>query len=207
MFTKDELQKALCERHTKSGQEKLNNAKAAIMGLGGLGSNIAIALARLGVGKLLLIDFDVIDLTNIFRQNYRLEHVGRLKTECIKEEIHEINSYIEVNVINEKIDTENVIKLIDDYRIICEAFDKSEIKSEIIDTILEKSQDKIIISGNGMAGYKNCNLIKTRQLGKRLFICGDMKNGIETEHTLMAPRVCACAMHQANVVLNIILDS
>ena len=206
MFSKEEFYSALCERHTKEAQDKLINAKVAILGLGGLGSNIAFSLARLGVGNICIMDFDIVDITNIFRQNYRISHVGRLKTQCLKEEIEEINPYINVEIKNIKITTENVNQLISDYDIICEAFDSSATKAEIINEILEKTEDKIVISGNGMAGYKDCNLIKTRKFGSRLYICGDLKNGIEVEKTLMAPRVCVCAMHEANVVLNIILE-
>lgn len=206
MITEEEIYAALCERHTKENQDIISQAKVAVLGLGGLGSNIALSLARLGVGNMLLVDFDIINITNIFRQNYRLEHIGRLKTDCILEEIREINPYLNVEIKNIKITRENIIELIENYNIICEAFDKSEVKSEIIDEILEKSTDKIVISGNGMAGYKDCNLIKTRKLGKRLYICGDLENGIEKEKTLMAPRVNVCAMHEANMVLNIILN-
>ena len=206
IITREEIKKALEIRHTKEGQAKLTNSKVAIMGLGGLGSNIAIACARMGIGEMLLVDFDVVDITNIFRQNYRLEHIGRYKTECIKEEISEINPYLKINTINTRITRENVLEILGDYKIICEAFDKGETKSEIIDEILSKSEDKIIISGNGMAGIKSVNLIRTRQFVDRLYICGDLENGIEIEGTLMSPRVSACAMHQANVVANLILS-
>ena len=145
IITREEIKKALEIRHTKEGQAKLTNSKVAIMGLGGLGSNIAIACARMGIGEMLLVDFDVVDITNIFRQNYRLEHIGRYKTECIKEEISEINPYLKVNTINTRITRKNVLEILGDYKIICEAFDKGETKSEIIDEILSKSDRKSVV--------------------------------------------------------------
>ena len=65
---REDLQRALAARHGRAVQEKFNQATVAICGLGGLGSNIAIALARAGVGRLILTDFDRVDITNLHRQ-------------------------------------------------------------------------------------------------------------------------------------------
>lgn len=205
MYSKEEIYNALCLRHGAGNQEKISNAKVAVLGLGGLGSNICMALAKLGVGNMLLVDFDKVDITNIFRQNYRLSDIGEYKTDSTLKQMQEINPYLNIKTLNVRVTAENIAEIISEYDIICEAFDEKETKSLIINEILEKYDDKIIISGNGMAGYKSLNLIKTRRFGNRLYLCGDMENGIETEKTLVAPRVCACAMHQANMVLQIIL--
>lgn len=205
MYTREEIYHALCMRHGVKNQEKIKNAKVAVLGLGGLGSNICMALAKLGVGAILIVDFDKVDITNIFRQNYRLSDIGEYKTDATRKLMCEINPYLSIEVQNIRITEENISEIIRDYDIICEAFDNKETKALIINEILDKYDDKIIVSGNGMAGYKSLNLIKTRSFGNRLYICGDMENGIETEKTLVAPRVCACAMHEANMVLQIIL--
>ena len=86
-LTKKEIRDALEERHSKEVQDKLSNASVAIAGLGGLGSNIAFALARIGVGHLHLIDFDKVDLTNLNRQQYFIRHIGMYKTDALKEEL------------------------------------------------------------------------------------------------------------------------
>lgn len=205
MCSREEIYNALCLRHGAGNQEKISNAKVAVLGLGGLGSNICMALAKLGVGNMLIVDFDKVDITNIFRQNYSLSDIGEYKTEATLKHMQEINPYLNIKTLNVRVTAENISEIISGYDIICEAFDDKETKSLIINEILEKYDDKIIVSGNGMAGYKSLNLIKTRRFGNRLYICGDMENGIETEKTLVAPRVCACAMHEANMVLQIIL--
>lgn len=205
MYTEEEIYNALCIRHGTDNQAKINQAKVAVLGLGGLGSNICMALAKLGVGNMLIVDFDKVDITNIFRQNYRLSDIGEYKTSAMLKQMKEINPYLNIKALNVRITGENIPEMIRDYDIICEAFDDKETKSLIINEILEGYGDKIVVSGNGMAGYKSLNLIKTSSLGKRLYICGDMENGIETEKTLVAPRVCCCAMHEANMVLQIIL--
>lgn len=205
MCSREEIYNALCLRHGAGNQEKISNAKVAVLGLGGLGSNICMALAKLGVGNMLIVDFDKVDITNIFRQNYSLSDIGEYKTDATLKQMQEINPYLNIKTLNVRVTAENISEIISGYDIICEAFDDKETKSLIINEILEKYDDKIIVSGNGMAGYKSLNLIKTRRFGNRLYICGDMENGIETEKTLVAPRVCACAMHEANMVLQIIL--
>lgn len=205
MYSREEIYNALCLRHGAGNQEKISNAKVAVLGLGGLGSNICMALAKLGVGNMLIVDFDKVDITNIFRQNYRLSDIGEYKTDATLKQMQEINPYLNVKVLNTRVTADNVSEIISGYDIICEAFDDKETKSFIINEILEKDDGRILVSGNGMAGYKSLNLIKTRRFGDRLYICGDMENGIETEKTLVAPRVCACAMHEANMVLQIIL--
>ena len=207
MFSKEELYLALCKRHGEAKQSQLTNAKVAVLGLGGIGSNICMALARLGVGTILIADYDKVELTNVFRQHYSLSDVGAYKTERLKRQILEINPYLKIISKNVFLTEENVVELIKDYDIICEAFDNKETKASIINKILETYSEKFVISGNGMAGYKSLNEIQTKRYGNRLFVCGDQKYGIETEQTLMAPRVCACAMHEANVVLQLILNN
>lgn len=90
-ITKEQIQCALRERHSAGVQDKLDHARVAVAGLGGLGSNVAFALARIGVGHLHLIDFDRVDLTNLNRQQYLLRHLGMYKTDALKEELLQIN--------------------------------------------------------------------------------------------------------------------
>ena len=75
--SKDEWIDALNERHGTQLQARFSSATVAICGLGGLGSNIAVALARAGIGKLILIDFDRVDITNLHRQQYKANQIGR----------------------------------------------------------------------------------------------------------------------------------
>ena len=78
--SKEEMINALKIRQGEELQEKLMSSVVAVCGLGGLGSNISISLARAGIGKLILIDFDRVDITNLHRQQYKACQVGRYKT-------------------------------------------------------------------------------------------------------------------------------
>ena len=205
MPTQEEIYNALCKRHGKAVQDKLSQAKVAIAGLGGLGSNIAIALARIGVGQLHLVDFDRVDLTNLNRQHYFIRHLGQYKTEALKEQILQINPYIQVITDCLKITADNVLDLFADADIICEAFDVPENKAMLVNAVLEHMPEKWLLSGNGMAGYGQSNEIQTRQVLPKFYICGDNVSGNDTK-SLMAPRVAICAAHEANMTAALIIE-
>lgn len=205
MPSQEEIYAALCQRHGKALQDKLQKAKVAIAGLGGLGSNIAIGLARIGVGQLHLVDFDRVDLTNLNRQHYFIHHLGQYKTEALKKQILEINPYIQVTTDCLKITAENVANLFSDAEIICEAFDVPENKAMLVNTILEQLPDKWLVSGNGMAGYGQSNLIQTKAIMSKFYLCGDNISSNEAQ-PLMAPRVAICAGHEANMAAELIIE-
>ena len=205
MLEAAEIYKALCQRHTAEKQEKLKNARVAVAGLGGLGSHVSIALARLGVGHLRLIDYDVVDITNIFRQCYLLRHIGQYKTDCLKTQIAEINPYIKVETVTKKITQENVMDLVGDSDIVCEALDRKESKAMLINEIMEHCDDKIVVAGSGMAGTDSANRIVTRKITPRFYVCGDGVSALEDGLQLMAPRVALCAMHEANMIMRLLL--
>lgn len=204
--TEEQIQEALIVRHTKVVQEKLNQARVAIAGLGGLGSNVAFFLARAGVGHLHLIDFDRVDLTNLNRQQYNIRHLNRPKPEALKEELLEINPYLDIQTDFLKIQREHIQELFQDADVICEAFDQPDQKAMLVNGVLELLPEKKMVSGSGMAGYGNSNAIQTRKAMGNLYLCGDETTGIETGKCLMAPRVAICAAHEANQILELILD-
>lgn len=203
----EEVYQSLCERHTKEVQDRLLNSHVAIAGLGGLGSTIAISLARAGVGHLHLIDFDRVDLSNLNRQQYRMKDIGRYKTECLKEIIEEINPYVEIIIDTVRLDEDKIKTIFNKDEIICEAFDQPEAKSMLIDGFFTYyGKEKKIVSGTGMAGYESSNLIHTRKINDQFYLCGDETNGLEQGKSLMAPRVGICAGHEANMVIRLILE-
>ncbi len=203
--TREQMYECLCARHTREVQEKLQQGKVAVAGLGGLGSNIALALARAGVGTLHLIDYDEVDLSNINRQQYRIKDIGRKKTEALAEEISEFNPFIKLRLDTVKITSSNAGDLFREDEIICEAFDRAEEKAMLVDAFFSYcGQEKILLSGSGMAGYHDSNDICTRKINDHFYICGDEKNGLETGESLMAPRVMICAGHEANLVLRLL---
>ena len=124
----------------------------SICGLGGLGSNIAIALARAGIGRLILIDFDRVDITNLHRQQYKAEQIGMYKTVALAENLKEIAPYIELEAHTERITEENAVTLISDADVICEAFDDAECKAMLTNTVLSELPDKYLVAASGMAG-------------------------------------------------------
>lgn len=205
MISKEELDKAFDARFPKEMQEKLRSAKVAVAGLGGLGSNIAVMLARSGIGQLLLVDFDIVDVTNLNRQMYYISHLGRPKAEALSEILCQINPYLNYESVSIKVAPDNVKTLFEKYPIVCEAFDKADQKAMLVRELLTQCPGTTVVSGNGMAGYGDINKIQTSQKMSRLYVCGDQSTDVEAGIGLMAPRVAACAAHEANKVIQLIM--
>ena len=194
----------LLERNVKGISEKLKNAKVCILGLGGLGSNVATLLARSGIGYLKLIDFDIVEASNLNRQQYRISHIGMKKTEAIKTIIKEINPFVEVEILNKKVDRENILSIVGDVEIVVEAFDVAETKAMAIEELLTNG-NKMLVSASGMAGLGSANEIITRKIRDNFYLIGDNYSDYEEYSGIMSTRVMICAAHQANIVLRIIL--
>lgn len=204
MSLKEEWREALINRIDLSLYEQFSNATVAICGLGGLGSHIAIALARAGVGKLILIDFDQVDMTNMHRQCYKVNQIGCNKTEALLENILEVAPYIDIETINEKITEDNIVSLLKDADIVCEAFDDPSCKAMLVNGVLEKLPDCYVVAASGMAGMGSPNLIKTRKLTNRFYLCGDEVSDVKNTMGLVSSRVMLCAAHQAHTILRIL---
>ena len=205
MISKEELDRAFDARFPDEMQEKLRGAKVAVAGLGGLGSNIAVMLARSGIGHLFLVDFDVVDVTNLNRQMYFISDLGLPKTEALPQILYQINPYLTCESVRIKVMPENVRELFKEYPIVCEAFDKPDQKAMLVRELLMQCPETIVVSGNGMAGYGDTNDICTSQKMRRLYVCGDQKTDVGGGIGLMAPRVAACAAHEANKVIQLIM--
>ncbi|MCR1919021.1 sulfur carrier protein ThiS adenylyltransferase ThiF [Frisingicoccus caecimuris] len=205
MITKKDYDAMLIERHGQQVFDTLAKAHVGIAGLGGLGSNIAMMLARSGVGHLLLIDFDRVEPSNLNRQHYMVSHLGIPKSEALKDLILQANPFIHLDTRCMRITGENAPKLFKDCDLVCEAFDKPEAKAELVNSLLENCPGLPILSGSGMAGYGSSNTIRTEKVMKNLYLCGDRVSDIESVGTLMAPRVQICAAHEANMALRLLL--
>lgn len=199
-------QQALEQRHGTDLQKKFSSATVAICGLGGLGSHIAFALARAGIGTLLLLDDDKVDITNLHRQQYKATQIGRYKTEALAENLKEIAPYMQIVTHTIRITEHNFEKLLEDADIICEAFDDAEQKSMLVNGVLEKLQKQYLIAASGMAGLGSANSIKTRKVMKRFYLCGDGVSDVADGMGLVSSRVMLCAAHQANMVLRILAE-
>lgn len=199
-----EIYNALAERHGEELQKKISSARVAVCGLGGLGSNIAIALARAGVGQLHIIDFDRVDISNLNRQQYFAEQVGLYKTSAMTENLHRIAPYCKIVPDCVRLDENNIPELLKDDDIICEAFDNAEAKAVLVNSVLENFPEKYIVGGSGMAGLGSANTITTRRVMKKFYLCGDGESDVSDGIGLFSSRVTVCAGHQANMILRII---
>ena len=194
----------LLKRNVKGTSEKLKEAKVCILGLGGLGSNVAVLLTRSGIGYLKLVDFDIVEASNLNRQQYRISHIGIKKTEVMKSIIREINPFVEVDILDIKVDRENIYSIVGDIEIVVEAFDRAETKAMTLEELLT-DKNKIVVSASGMAGLGSANEIVTRKIKDNFYLIGDNYSDYEEYSGIMSTRVMLCAAHQANMVLRLIL--
>ena len=194
----------LLKRNVKGISEKLKKAKVCILGLGGLGSNVAILLARSGIGYLKLVDFDIVEASNLNRQQYRISHIGMKKTEAIRTIIKEINPFVEVEILNKKVDRENILSIVGDVEIVVEAFDVAETKAMAIEELLING-NKLLVSASGMAGIGSANEIIARKVRDNFYLIGDNYSDYEEYSGIISTRVMICAAHQANIALRLIL--
>lgn len=203
--SREEMYSALEQRHGAENQRRLEAASVAVCGLGGLGSNIAIALARAGVGHLHIIDFDRVDISNLNRQQYFPEQIGMPKTEALRATLQRIAPYCDIRADLVRLAEENIPSLLGGADIVCEAFDKADQKAMLVNFVLEKMPEKYLVAGSGMAGFGTSNSIVTRRIAKRFYLCGDGVSDIADGIGLVSSRVLVCAAHQANAVIRIIL--
>lgn len=201
----EEFESLMMARHAPGIHQKIKDSVVGIAGLGGLGSMVAIALARIGVGTLILVDFDVVEPSNLNRQQYFIHQIGMTKVKAMTENISRINPYVRIVCFHEKLDRNSVGRIFKDVQVIVEAFDRAEEKAMLINTISEKMPDKYIVAASGVAGYGDNNEIKTIRFSSKIFIIGDQKTPAQPGVGLMAPRVGIAAHHQANLVLRILL--
>ena len=194
----------LLKRNVKGISKKLKKTRVCILGLGGLGSNVAVLLARSGIGSLKLVDFDTVEASNLNRQQYRISHIGLKKTEAMKSIIKEINPFVETEVLDIKIDRKNIYSTVGDIEIVVEAFDRAETKAMLMEELLTNT-NKIVVSASGMAGLGSANEIVTRKIKDNFYLIGDNYSDYEEYSGIMSTRVMLCAAHQANMVLRLIL--
>jgi sulfur carrier protein ThiS adenylyltransferase len=201
----EEFESFMMARHTPGTHQKIKKSVVGIAGLGGLGSAVAIALARVGVGKLILVDFDVVEPSNLNRQQYFIHQIGMPKVEALQKNIAAINPYVTIQTYYEKLDRTNVERIFKEAEVVVEAFDHAEEKTMLINAFSEKMPDKYIVAASGVAGYGDNNEIRTTRFSSKIFIVGDQKTAAQPGVGLMAPRVGIAAHHQANTVLRILL--
>lgn len=200
----DELEALMMARHTPGVHQKLKKACVGIAGCGGLGSNVALSLARVGIGRLILADYDLVEPSNLNRQQYFVGQIGEYKVDALKATLARANPHVTIETHCVKLTPANIPVIYGSADVIVEAFDRAEQKVMIIETVLAEMPGRPIVVGSGMAGYGGNNAIRTEREG-RLYMCGDGVSEARPGRGLMAPRVGIVANHQANQVVAIIL--
>lgn len=183
----------------------LSGKTVGIAGCGGLGSNCAVALARTGVGKIVLADYDEVSEANLNRQYFFTNQVGEKKAYALQKNLFRINPEIMVIAKDLKLDANNIPEVFAHCDVIVEAFDLAEMKQMILETVLSQMPSTPIVAGVGVAGYGNNDSFRTEHHGQ-LSVCGDFTSEVDDENPPLAPRVAIVANMQANVVLEILLS-
>ncbi len=182
----------------------LSSKTIGIAGCGGLGSNCAVALARSGVGKLVVADFDVVEESNLNRQYYYNDQLGQQKSFTLSDNIYFVNEHVKVVAHHIKLKPEDIVRIYKDCDVIIEAFDLARMKQMIIETVLSEMPEMPLICGMGMAGFGNNNAIQMEEYDN-LYICGDFETEIAEDMPPMAPRVGIVAHMQANQAIELII--
>ncbi len=203
---KEELEALMVARHTPGVHKRMKKATVGIAGLGGLGSAVAIALARIGVGTLVLVDFDIVEPSNLNRQNFFIDQIGKAKTEAMRDILASVNPYVKVFTHRVELNRMNIPKLFKMADVIVECFDRAEEKAMILETVAELLPDTFIIGASGLAGYGDSNSIKTWRITGKMYLIGDLEKAAEPGRGLMAPRVGIAAHHQANLAVSLLID-
>jgi len=198
------LEKEYFSKHDPKLLSVLRASVVGIAGAGGLGSNVAISLARAGVGKLIIADFDKIAASNLNRQQYFMHQIGKLKIKALLENLKNINPFSEYEVHNVRINKKNISKIFGQAEILVEAFDQAKMKQMLIEAWLSRFPGRPIIAASGLAGIGHNEKIRTRRLGN-LYICGDEETVCPRGVSPLAPRVGIVANMQANLVLELLV--
>lgn len=203
--TREALEALMVSRHTPGVHKKLRQATVGIAGVGGLGSAVAVALARIGVGTLIVVDFDVVEPSNLNRQQYFVDQIGAPKVEALAENLTRINPYVGVVPHIKRITPDNLKELFGTVDVMVEAFDRADQKAMLATHFGKQFPHIPLVLATGLAGHMPSNTIVTRKMGKSMVVVGDLKTAAAPGTGLMAPRVGVAAHHQANAVLRLIL--
>ena len=191
-------------RRDRTVLEALRQSTVGVAGAGGLGSSVAVSLARAGVGRLVIADFDRIEPSNLNRQQYTIDQVGRVKVEALKENLLRINPFSVYEIHAVRITRKNAADVFRSVDVLVEAFDRAEAKEMLIETCLRRYPGRPIVAASGLAGYGKNRALHTRRLGN-LFICGDEDSQSPKGISPMAPRVGIVANMQANLVVELLV--
>jgi sulfur carrier protein ThiS adenylyltransferase len=206
-IARKEIEETTRRNITTPVYDAFSRCTVGIAGLGGLGSRLAWSLARLFPAKLIIADFDTVELSNMNRQEYFLEQIGMPKVAATRDNIEKINPYVSIETHQIRLTAENIPQVFARADIIAECFDKADQKQMLVETVLSKMKDIAIVSASGLAGYGRSNAITTKRISSRLVLVGDDVSTSCPQMGLIAPRVGVAAYHQANAIVELIVES
>ena len=186
-------------------RERLARGHVAIIGCGGLGSNAAAMLLRSGVGELTLIDFDVVEPSNLNRQLFFRDQIGRPKTEALAETLRRIMPEAVLHLHQTCVTEENLTSLIEHADVVIEAVDRADIKALIINTVLCERPGLPLVGASGLAGLDSANEIVTERMAEDFYLIGDLTSDVRLGHSLLASRVMVAAAHEAHAAIRVLL--
>ncbi len=203
--SREELEGLMVARHTPAVFGRMKKASVGIAGVGGLGSAVALALTRMGVGRLVLADGDVVEPSNLNRQHYFTDQIGERKVEALAETLTRVNPFCRVETHSVWLDRENIPAVFAGMDVVVEAFDIPSAKVMLIDRVMEALPGTPVVAASGVAGYGSGNTVVIRKMTDLLWVVGDLETGAQPGTGLMAPRVGIAAHHQANAVVRLLL--
>lgn len=200
----NDFEKGLLSHIKKEQLEKLQKVKVGVAGAGGLGSNCVFNLVRSGFKKFKIVDFDIVEKSNLNRQFFFLDQINMPKVEALKENLKRINPDVEIEAVCKTITEENINHLFSCCDVVIEAFDKVKYKKIIVENFL--NSDKLLVCASGLAGWGNSDDIKVRKVHDKFYIIGDLTTEVDENLPPISPRVNIAAAKQADVILNYFLE-
>jgi sulfur carrier protein ThiS adenylyltransferase len=201
----EELESLMRARHSPRVHEKIRNKVVGVAGLGGLGSVVAVALCRMGIGKLILVDFDVVEPSNLNRQQYFVEQIGQNKSEAMVKNLKRINPYVALEAHTVRLNEENIPKIFSETDLLVEAFDRADQKAMLVESFSAAFPEKPVVMASGVAGHGPGTTLGVHAVGRKITVVGDLESAARPGRGLMAPRVGIAAHLQANVALRLLL--
>jgi sulfur carrier protein ThiS adenylyltransferase len=198
------LEREFFARHDPAVLRVLRRSVVGLAGAGGLGSSAAVALARAGLGKLIVADFDRVEISNLNRQQYYWSQVGKAKVEALAENLRKIHPFTEIVVHENRITRKNVARLFGQADLLIEAFDRAAQKQMLIEAWIAAFPDRPIIAASGLSGYGRNRKIHQRRVGN-LYLIGDESSEPSPAISPMAPRVGVVANMQANLAVELLV--
>ncbi len=186
-------------------KDKLKNKKLAVVGVGGLGSWLSYIMAKSGLGEILLIDFDIVEESNIFRQLYDKEDIGKFKVDALSEKLRKVNSEIKIRVLKKRLDEDNIDSILKDYKYIAECVDSKEIKKLLIEYVL-KNKEKFLISVSGLGGIDSFDVVQKIKLGDNVIVVGDFTKDVEKFPPISTKVLTLSAIESNELLLKMIED-